>query len=78
MHNQPFQIPNFIGGDFVGPASGQYLENIEPATGKSYSHVADSDFRDVELAVAAADKAFGEWSRTTTSNVRGSFFALPI
>jgi aminomuconate-semialdehyde/2-hydroxymuconate-6-semialdehyde dehydrogenase len=66
MHNQPFQIPNFIGGDFVGPASGQYLENIEPATGKSYSHVADSDFRDVELAVAAAERAFGDWSRTPT------------
>ena len=42
------------------------MENIEPATGKSYSHVADSDFRDVELAVAAADKAFGDWSRTPT------------
>jgi len=66
VYNQPFQIPNFIGGDFVGPASGQYLENIEPATGKSYSHVADSDFRDVELAVAAADRAFGDWSRTPT------------
>ncbi len=28
--------------------------------------MADSDFRDVELAVAAADKAFGDWSRTST------------
>jgi aminomuconate-semialdehyde/2-hydroxymuconate-6-semialdehyde dehydrogenase len=66
VHGQPLQIPNFIGGDFVGPASGQYLENIEPATGKSYSHVADSDHRDVELAVAAAEKAFEGWSRTST------------
>src|SRR5262249_41034299 len=33
------------------------------ATGKSYSHVPDSDVRDVELAVAAAEKAFPEWSR---------------
>jgi aminomuconate-semialdehyde/2-hydroxymuconate-6-semialdehyde dehydrogenase len=66
VYNQPLQIPNFIGGDFVGPASGQYLENIEPATGKSYSHVADSDHRDVELAVAAAEKAFDGWSRTPT------------
>jgi aminomuconate-semialdehyde/2-hydroxymuconate-6-semialdehyde dehydrogenase len=66
VYNQPLQIPNFIGGDFVGPASGQYLENIEPATGKSYSHVADSDHRDVELAVAAAERAFDGWARTST------------
>src|SRR5204863_8243089 len=37
---------------------------IEPATGKSYSQVADSDSRDVDLAVAAAEKAFIDWSCT--------------
>jgi aminomuconate-semialdehyde/2-hydroxymuconate-6-semialdehyde dehydrogenase len=66
VQNQPLQISNFIGGDLVGPASGNYLENIEPATGKPYSHVADSDGRDVELAVATAEKAFADWSRTPT------------
>jgi aminomuconate-semialdehyde/2-hydroxymuconate-6-semialdehyde dehydrogenase len=41
------------------PLSGRYLDNIEPATGKPYSQVADSRHaRDVELAVAAAEKAF--------------------
>ncbi len=40
------------------PLSGRYFDNIEPATGKPYSQVADSDTRDVELAVAAAEKAF--------------------
>lgn len=64
--NQPLQIPNFIGGEFTGPASGQFIENIEPATGKPYSQVADSDVRDVELAVAMAEKAFADWSRTST------------
>ena len=39
------------------------VDNIEPATGKPYSQVADSDTRDVELAVAAAEKAFPEWSQ---------------
>ena len=58
------QIPNFIGGEFTGPASGQYLDNIEPATGKPYSQVADSDVRDVELSVAEAEKAFPAWSST--------------
>lgn len=58
------QIHNFIDGEFVAPLGGKYLDNIEPATGKSYSQVSDSDSRDVELAVAAAEKAFPEWSRT--------------
>jgi aminomuconate-semialdehyde/2-hydroxymuconate-6-semialdehyde dehydrogenase len=57
------KIRNFINGEFVEPVTGKYLDNIEPATGKPYSQVADSDSRDVELAVAAAEKAFADWSR---------------
>ncbi len=67
MATEPIQIRNFIGGEFVGPGSGKYLDNIEPATGQPYSQVADSDLRDVELAVAAAEKAFPGWSRTATA-----------
>ena len=62
------QIGNFIGGQFTAPAGGKYLDNIEPATGKPYSKVADSDARDVELAVAAAEKAFPAWSRTPAAD----------
>src|SRR5438067_1968310 len=58
------KIQNFIDGQFIEPVGGKYLDNIEPATGKPYSQVADSDSRDVGLAVAAAEKAFGDWSRT--------------
>ena len=65
---ETFQIRNFIDGQFVAPVGGKYLENIEPATGKPYSQVADSDSRDVELAVAAAEKAFPEWSRTPAAD----------
>jgi aminomuconate-semialdehyde/2-hydroxymuconate-6-semialdehyde dehydrogenase len=57
------RIKNFINGEFVEPQSGKYLDNLEPATGKPYSLVPDSDSRDVDLAVAAAEKAFGEWSK---------------
>src|SRR3989442_9270717 len=56
------KIQNFIDGQFVDPVGGKYLDNVEPATGKSYSQVADSDARDVDLAVAAAEKAFRDWS----------------
>ncbi len=63
MTTERIQIRNFINGVFVEPSGGRYLDNIEPATGKPYSQVADSDSRDVDLAVAAAEKAFADWSR---------------
>src|SRR6187200_2650383 len=64
MPNELFQIQNFIDGQFIAPVGGKYLDNIEPATGKPYSQVADSDAHDVDLAVTAAEKVFADWSRT--------------
>ncbi|HEY9118081.1 MAG TPA: aldehyde dehydrogenase [Roseivirga sp.] len=61
------RIQNYIGGQFFGPKSGQYLENIEPATGKVYGEIPDSDESDVELAVQAAEMAFPTWSQTPRS-----------
>ena len=34
-----FAIPHFIDGRHVAPASGHYLDNVEPATGRSPSEV---------------------------------------
>jgi aminomuconate-semialdehyde/2-hydroxymuconate-6-semialdehyde dehydrogenase len=62
------RILNFIDGQFVEPVGGKYLDNIEPATGKVYSQVPDSDARDVELAVVAAEKGFSDWSRTPAAD----------
>ena len=67
MQTELERIENFIDGKFAEPVGGRYLDNIEPATGKPYSQVADSDTRDVELAVAAAEKAFPEWSRRSAA-----------
>ncbi len=58
-------IENYIGGELVKPASGEYLDNFNPATGEVYSHIPDSDDRDVHLAVEAAKLAFPSWSSTT-------------
>jgi aminomuconate-semialdehyde/2-hydroxymuconate-6-semialdehyde dehydrogenase len=63
MRAEPFQIRNFINGRFVEPTGGRYLDNIEPATGKPYCQVADGDAHDVDLAVAAAEKAFRDWAK---------------
>src|SRR3954467_11819294 len=62
------KIRNFIDGQFVETVGGKYLDNIEPATGKPYSQVPGSDAQDVELAVAAADKAFPAWSKTPAAD----------
>jgi aminomuconate-semialdehyde/2-hydroxymuconate-6-semialdehyde dehydrogenase len=63
MTKDSIRIKNFIDGQFVEPVGGKYIDNIEPATGKSYSQVADSAKEDVDLAVAAAEKAFVDWSK---------------
>ena len=58
------RIENYIGGEFVEPASGEYLDNSDPSTGQIYSQAPDSDDRDVHLAVEAAKLAFPSWSVT--------------
>ena len=57
-------IQNLFDGHFGEPTRGRYLDNIEPATGKVYSRVPDSDAADVDLAVEAAARAFPRWSHT--------------
>ncbi len=56
------RILNYIDGEFAEPLGGAYLDNVEPATGRVYSLVADSDERDVEQAVNAAERAFPAWA----------------
>ncbi len=57
------KLQNYINGELVAPASGNYIDNYHPATGKVYSLIPDSDAKDVELATDAAKKAFPEWSK---------------
>ncbi|MBP7376052.1 MAG: aldehyde dehydrogenase [Pyrinomonadaceae bacterium] len=60
------RIDNYINGELVPPLSGEYLDNFDPSTGSVYSLIADSDERDVRLAVDAAKAAFPAWSSTST------------
>jgi aminomuconate-semialdehyde/2-hydroxymuconate-6-semialdehyde dehydrogenase len=60
----PKHIANYIGGQLVAPANGQYIDNVNPATGEVYSHIPDSTMADVDAAVNAAKKAFPAWSTT--------------
>ncbi len=58
---------NFIDGERRDPESDEYLDNVEPATGRVYSRVPSSNAADVDAAVSAAQRAFPAWSRTPAS-----------
>lgn len=62
------KILNYINGQLTAPISSSYLDNINPAEGKVYCLLPDSDLRDVELAVNAAEAAFSLWSAMPLAN----------
>lgn len=59
------RILNYIDGKLTEPSNGLYFDNIEPATGKAYSQIPDSQKEDVALATEAAKNAFQSWSQTS-------------
>jgi aldehyde dehydrogenase (NAD+) len=63
QERQPFGL--FIHNQWVEPSSGQYLESINPATGKRLAQVASGNSADVDKAVAAARAAFETWGKTS-------------
>jgi aminomuconate-semialdehyde/2-hydroxymuconate-6-semialdehyde dehydrogenase len=56
------KILNYINGEFTTPVSGKFIDNYNPAEGKVYSLIPDSDRADVALAADAARAAFESWS----------------
>jgi aminomuconate-semialdehyde/2-hydroxymuconate-6-semialdehyde dehydrogenase len=56
------KISNYIGGKLVGPVTGAYIDNVDPARGVVYSLIPDSSTVDVDNAVASAMEAFEKWS----------------
>ncbi|WP_028244950.1 acetaldehyde dehydrogenase ExaC [Pseudoclavibacter soli] len=53
---------NFIGGEWVAPADGDYFENVTPVTGQVFTRVARGKAADIEKALDAAWAAFPKWS----------------
>jgi phenylacetaldehyde dehydrogenase len=58
-----------IGGEWVEARSGNTLDVYDPSTGEPIAHVPAGDAEDVDLAVAAARRAFesGPWSRMSAA-----------
>ncbi|GAB9462685.1 Betaine aldehyde dehydrogenase [Globisporangium polare] len=55
----------FIDGQWVAPAQKQYFDVLNPATEQVLQQVARGTAQDVDLAVAAAKRAFTAWGATT-------------
>ena len=62
---------NFIDGEWVSPAKGQYFENITPVTGRAFCEVPRSTAEDIERALDAAHAAKAAWGRTSPAERSG-------
>ncbi len=58
------KLLNYINGTLQEPTNGQWLDNIEPATGAVYSQIPDSNADDLQVAVNAATEAYPKWAAT--------------
>ncbi|EQB15437.1 aldehyde dehydrogenase [Sphingobium lactosutens] len=56
---------NYIGGQWIAPAKGQYFDNISPVTGQVVCQIARGNADDIELALDAAHKAKDGWGKTS-------------
>ncbi|MEB4273452.1 aldehyde dehydrogenase family protein [Mycobacterium ulcerans] len=54
---------NFIGGEWVAPAAGEYFEDLTPVTGAPFCEVPRSTDVDVEKALDAAHAAAPAWGK---------------
>jgi malonate-semialdehyde dehydrogenase (acetylating)/methylmalonate-semialdehyde dehydrogenase len=66
-------VQNFIGGQFVA-ASGQQVPLVSPLDGRTISQVPQSGAAEVDAAAAAAEGAFGPWSRQTIKQRAGVMY----
>jgi acyl-CoA reductase-like NAD-dependent aldehyde dehydrogenase len=57
----------FIDGGSVEAQSGKRFDVLNPATSEVYATVPEADAEDVDLAVAAARRAFESWHRTSAT-----------
>ncbi|MBF6672296.1 5-carboxymethyl-2-hydroxymuconate semialdehyde dehydrogenase [Glutamicibacter sp. FBE19] len=63
--NLPTHLQHFVNGEFVDSIGGETFDVQEPVTNTNYATAASAQPADVDLAVAAASKAFkeGPWSK---------------
>ncbi|MET1113889.1 MAG: aldehyde dehydrogenase family protein [Comamonas sp.] len=67
LHSFQPRYDNFIGGQWVPPAGGEYFEVITPITGKPYTQAARGTAADIEKALDAAHAAADAWGKTSAA-----------
>ena len=72
----PRTLRNFIGGTFVDADAGATSEVVNPSTGQVVAQAPVSGTEEVNAAYDAADRAFGEWGRTTPSERQQALLKL--
>ncbi len=58
-------LSNFIFGKHFAPANAQYIDGFNPGTGKKQIKIPRSTDKDLENAIASAEKAFPKWSQSS-------------
>lgn len=59
---------HFINHKALAPASGQYIDVIDPSDGSAFTQIASGNAHDIDIAVQAARAAFaGAWGRCTAA-----------
>ena len=59
---------NFIGGQWVSPVDGEYMDNVSPINGEVFCQVPRSKAADIEKAIDAAEKAQPGWGATSVQD----------
>ncbi|QOJ14596.1 MAG: aldehyde dehydrogenase [Planctomycetia bacterium] len=70
------RILNFVNGEPRPAISGGTLEVHEPAVGRAYALAPDSDARDLDSAIVAAEQAFPAWSRSGAESRSNHLLAI--
>jgi aminomuconate-semialdehyde/2-hydroxymuconate-6-semialdehyde dehydrogenase len=57
---------HYVGGSFLEPSGGEWIDDVAPATGETIARIARGNAEDVNAAVSVARAAMeGAWGRTT-------------
>jgi aldehyde dehydrogenase len=79
LYNKPKfkdQYENYIGGKWVKPIDGEYFDDISPVDGSIIARVPRSNNKDIDAAVAAAQKAAGLWKKTSVAEKSSLLFKI--
>jgi aldehyde dehydrogenase len=61
------QYENYIGGDWVAPADGEYFDNVSPVDGQVFCKIPRSNEKDINTALDAAHAAKDAWGATSVT-----------